>query len=214
MNHDDAIRGFVRDHNLNAHLNANLRRHLRLVQYPADHELFVPDDETAKLYFLVKGSAHVNYDHINGKRSIVGTLEPLALIGELDLFYDPGLDLTITTAESSTFLYLEQATALRYGADDPIFLRLVVYALSEKLTRSTVILKYNVLSLREQVTAYLLDQPTDDQGHIHLPSKTQLAELMGTTPRHLNRVLNAIIAEGLVTMTGNRVAIHDRERLS
>ncbi len=210
-----SLQEYIERFQLAEHLNSDLLRSLRLYRLDEERELNLSDRDQARLYFLVAGSVYVSYDHLDGTRSAIGTITPLALIGELDLFIDdPNLRLGITTAEPSIFLYIERDFALRYGYNDPRFLRLVINNLSTKLIRSTLILRHNVLPLSGQVAALLITQTSDGSNRLRLQSKTYLAELVGTTTRHLNRILNSFAAEGLITVEENLIDIIDRQALT
>ena len=178
-----------------------------------EQDLEFDDPTLARLYFLVAGSVYVSYDHLDGTRSTIGMMTPLALIGELDLFVEPNLRLNITTAEPSIFLYIESEFALRYGANDPRFLRLIIQNLASKLIRSTLILRHNVLPLSGQVAALLLTQTSDTQPQLRIQSKHYLAELVGTTTRHLNRILNNFVTDGLTKVEENAIEVCDRDAL-
>lgn len=208
---------YIAQWQLEEHLSPDLLRNLHLFRTDAGYEFTVQDDEAAKLYFLVEGSVHVRYAHANGKESVVGRITPLALIGELDLFYQPDLYLSLVTQEPSTFLFIDKAIALQFGQDDPRFLRLIIQNLAAKLTASTRILKHNVLPLMGQVASYLLANNAAHESipnrAVDIPSRAYLAELMGTTPRHLNRVLNTLADEGIITLYANRIIVHDRAAL-
>lgn len=97
---------YVDQFKLADHLSADLLRCLRILRLEEDREPDLSDGEQAKLDFLVEGSIHVLYDHWDGTRPSIGILTPLALVGELDLFVEPDLRLSITTAEQSTYLPL------------------------------------------------------------------------------------------------------------
>jgi CRP-like cAMP-binding protein len=214
MKNSPSLQEYIEQFQLADHLNLGLLRSLHLMRLDEERDLDVNDDEQARLYFLVAGSVYVSYDHLDGTRSSIGTLTPLALIGELDLFIEPNLRLSITTAEPSIFLYTEREFALRYGANDARFLRLVIHNLSTKLIRSTLILRHNVLPLSGQVAALLITQTADGNNRLRLQSKTYLAELVGTTTRHLNRILNSFAVEGVITVEENLIVICDREALT
>ena len=213
MNQIDDLTHYIIKWNLQEHLNPDLLRNLQLVRMRAAHEFTIQDDDEAKLYILVAGSVHVRYDHLNGKQSQVGTVTPLAMLGDLDLFYRPNLALTIVAEEASVLLWLDRAVALRYGRDDPRFLRFVIENLAAKLTASTAILKHNVLPLTGQVASYLVHHIDDTNLSITIHSKTYLAELMGTTPRHLNRVLNDLIDEKIISIDATQITIQNKEAL-
>jgi CRP/FNR family transcriptional regulator, putaive post-exponential-phase nitrogen-starvation regulator len=203
----DSLERYITQWQLTNYLNPNLLRSLRIVRMPKGREIIRHTDP--KLYFLVEGSAHVSYEHAHGKQSLVGTIQPLALIGELDLFYTPDLRLSIITQQPSIMLSISREEALTYGADDPRFLRLVIHNLSEKLTNSTFILKHKMLPLIGQIAAYLLSRGRTNGAVLEIPSKGTLAELMATTPRHLNRVLNTLVEDAIITIEHSRVTIHD-----
>jgi CRP-like cAMP-binding protein len=208
------VRHYVEQFQLADHLNSDLLRCLQLYRLEEERALDLDTPALARLYFLVAGSVDVSYDHLDGTRSTIGTLTPLALIGELDLFVEPNLRLSITASELCTFLYIERDFALRYGANDPRFLRLVIQNLSAKLIRSTLILRHNVLPLTGQVAALLLTQSSLANPKLQIRSKNYLAELVGTTPRHLNRILHNFVADGIITMDENVVEIRDRHALA
>jgi CRP-like cAMP-binding protein len=210
----ESIQGYIEQFQLADHLNGDLLRCLRLYRLDEERDLELEDPTLARLYFLVAGSVYVSYDHLDGTRSTIGTLTPLELIGELDLFVEPNLRLNITTAEPCTFLYIERDFALRYGANDPRFLRLVIHNLSSKLIRSTLILRHNVLPLSGQVAALLLTQTSENNNLLRIRSKNYLAELVGTTPRHLNRILNHFVGDGLITVEENQIQIQNRAALT
>jgi CRP-like cAMP-binding protein len=214
MNHTPSVQEYITQFQLADHLNADLLRCLRLYQLAEDRDLELDDPALARLYFLVSGSVFVSYDHLDGTRSTIGTLTPLELIGELDLFVEPNLRLSITTAEPCTFLYIERDFALRYGANDPRFLRLVIQNLSSKLIRSTLILRHNVLPLSGQVAALLLTQTSESNNTLRIRSKSYLAELVGTTPRHLNRILNNFVVDELIIVEENHIHILNRQALT
>lgn len=196
------------------HLNVDLLRCLHLYRLDTGREIEVNDPTQARLYFLVEGSVHVSYDYLDGTRSSIGTLTPMELIGELDLFVEPNLRLSLTTAEPCTFLYIERDFALRYGANDPRFLRLIIQNLSTKLIHSTLILRHNVLPLSGQVAALLLSKTSVAQPLLPIQTKSYFAALVGTTPRHLNRILNTFVADGLIRVEENLIEILDRPALT
>ena len=208
------LQAYIDRFHLADHLNSDLLRCLRLYKLDAERDIEVNDPTQARLYFLVEGSVHVSYDYLDGTHSSIGTLTPVDLIGELDLFVEPNLRLSLTTAEPCTFLYIERDFALRYGANDPRFLRLIIQNLSTKLIHSTLILRHNVLPLSGQVAAWLLSRTTPAQAIVPIQSKHYFAGLVGTTPRHLNRILNTFVHDGLIRVEENLIEILDRTALA
>jgi CRP-like cAMP-binding protein len=87
----------------------------------------------------------------------------------------------------------------RYGADDPRFLRFLVEQLREKLYKTNTLQISNVLPAINRLAIYILSQPTNDDGNVILPNKEDFASLMGTTTRHLNRLLKELVERQFIT---------------
>ena len=97
----------------------------------------------------------------------------------------------------------------RYGADDPRFLRFLIDQLREKLYKTNSLQVNQGLPVLSRLAMYILaQQPQDDL--VTLPGKEQLASLLGTTTRHLNRVLNQLTETGAIGGTYPRLRVLDR----
>lgn len=191
------------------HLNPELLRRLHLFQYPTGTAIFAQSGEQQMLYWLVAGKLQVNILHPNGKYSVLAFLTPLAMVGDLELFGDSATQTNVICIEPSTLLGLAKADALQFGYDDPRFLRLVITHLSAKLTATSHLQSRAVLPLIYQLAAYLLNQPARPDGKIGLESKADLAALLGTTPRHLNRTLRHLETEGIIQVEGKTLTLLD-----
>ncbi|GIK67589.1 MAG: hypothetical protein BroJett018_53830 [Chloroflexota bacterium] len=55
----------------------------------------------------------------------------------------------------------------------------------------------------------MLNQPARPDGKIGLESKADLAALLGTTPRHLNRTLRHLETEGIIQVEGKTLTLLD-----
>ena len=194
---------------LHEHLNADLLRGLRLYHLPARAPLYVQTDELTTLYFLVSGKAQVAHDHLNGKQAVLAMLTPLTVIGDLELFTDDRVTTTITTFEPCVLLGIAKPLVMRYGYDDPGFLRFIIHNLRGKLYQSGMIQVGQVFPLISRFAAYLL-AGEDTQA---FPPKTHLAGLLGTTVRHLNRVIERLHTEGVIQLHDHTLTILNRPQL-
>lgn len=193
---------------LHEHLNADLLRCLRLTELPAQAELMMQTDELTTLYFLVAGKAQVGHDHINGKQAVLAMLTPLTVIGDLELFTNDTVKTTVIALEKSVFLGIEKPLVMRYGYNDPRFLRFIIQNLSSKLYQTSFIQIGQMLPLVSRFAAYLLDRD-----NALLPPKSHLAGLFGTTLRHLNRVIKQLETEDVIRIDNRRLTILNRAQL-
>jgi CRP-like cAMP-binding protein len=96
MNDQDLLAAYIHQFALADHMSQDLLRCLRLYRFAAQTEIYSQDRDPTVIYFLVAGKIQVNHYHPNGKHLILGNLTPLAVIGDLGLFYDNDLSMTIT----------------------------------------------------------------------------------------------------------------------
>lgn len=209
----NSITSFIDHFHLADHLNPDLLCRLHLFQYPTGTAIFAQSGEQQMLYFLVSGKLQVNILHPNGKYSVLAFLTPLAMVGDLELFGSDTTQTNVICTEPSTLLGLAKADALQFGYDDPKFLRLVITHLSAKLTATSHLQSRAVLPLVYQLAAYLLNQPTHPDGKIVLESKADLAAMLGTTPRHLNRTLKHLETEDIIRLKGKTLTLLDLSAL-
>jgi len=58
----------------------------------------------------------------------------------------------------------------------------------------------NVLSVKHRLALYILAQTSESKGNtVTLPVKESLSSLLGTTQRHLNRVIKELVLSGGIT---------------
>jgi CRP-like cAMP-binding protein len=180
-----------------------------LVQLPPQTEFYLQTGEQTSIYFLVAGKVQVNYAHTNGRLSVLAMMLPLALIGDLELFSYDTIQTNVMTLEPTVLLGIEKEFVLRFGYDDPRFLRFVIHHLTSKLYQTSLLQTGHSLPLINRLAAYLLTQPDV----IPFDSKADLAGLMGTTTRHLNRVFKTLETENLIHIEQHTIHILDRAEL-
>jgi len=203
---------YIDQYDLETHLNPDLLRCLRLHRFEAQSTVYESQTELRHVYFLVNGKAQVSYYLANGKRSIIAMISPFSVIGDIELFEDRPLQLNVITTENSIFLGIKKADVLQFGYNDPQFLRFIIHHMSRKLRGSG----YNQLSydlpLVNRLANYLLIQKIDN--NIIIPeSKTLIADLLGTSPRHLNRVIKTLEDEHIITWERDKIIVHNPEKL-
>jgi CRP/FNR family transcriptional regulator, putaive post-exponential-phase nitrogen-starvation regulator len=208
---DPRIEAYVNRFQLNRYLSTDLLRTLRLRHVLAQQTLLNQAGELTHLYWLVEGRMQVNYAHADGKCAVWAALTPLAIIGDLELFHNLPLQANVLCLETATLLSVEKSVALRFGADDPRFLRLLIDQLTHKLLNISVIQAPQLQALPHRLAHYLLQKDTPI---VPFDSKTHLAAWFGVTPRHLNRVLAQWQRDGLVQVQLRQIQIIDRIRLS
>lgn len=204
---------YVTAFGLQESLNPDLLRCLRAYHVPASRELFTEFHQQQTLYFLVAGQVQVNRYHPNGKLAVLALMSPFSVIGDVELFNHPAAISNVTTLQPSVLLGIERQLVLQYGYNDPVFLRFIITHLTHKLYHTSLLQTSHSLPLPSRLALYLLAQPLRADGSVILPSKADLAALLGTTPRHLNRVVKQWKEKEIIVETKSHWIIPDREQL-
>ena len=206
------LKQYIEQFSLTEHLNADLLSCLRVFQFSSQQPIINALTKQTHLYFLVEGKAQISYYLSNGRRSIILMITPFAVVGDMELFEDNELQMNVIATEASIFLGIRKSDVMQFGYNDPRFLRFIIHYMSQKL-RSTGFhqLSYD-LPLINRLGLYLLSQPCTNNT-IVIESKSLIADLLGTTARHLNRVIQTMENDDIIQWQRNQVNILDMTKL-
>lgn len=211
---EKSIEDYVSQYHMAGFLNKDLLRALRRFDFPAYSNVYIEQDELHYFYFLVEGQLQVNHYHWNGKVVVFALARPFAAMGDLEIFSDRRMTSNVIATEDTIMLGIATPVVERYGADDPRFLRFVIEQLRDKIFKTALLQVNHMLPVINQLAAYILMHPAHAESDvIILPGKEELASLLKTTPRHLNRVLKELVSSGAISAGYPLVHILSRQAL-
>lgn len=213
---EKTIEEYVLEYDMASFLNDDLLNTLQLFHFAPYSNIYLEQEELHYLYFLVEGQVQCNHYHLNGKLAVFALSKPFCLIGDLEVLSDKPLNSNVIATEHTVMLGIPKQIIERYGANDPIFLRFLLDQVREKMFKSTSLQTAQVLPTNNRLAVYMLANSTKNENEEHiiiLPNKEDLASLMGTTTRHLNRVLKQLVEAESISSTYPRVRILDRNAL-
>lgn len=210
---EESVQDYVSEFNMVEFLNDRLLAHLKLFHFPAFSNVYTEQDEQHYLYFLVRGQVQCSHYHLNGKLAVVALSTPFAAIGDLEILTQERVYSDVIATQDTTMLGIASDVVHRYGANDPRFLRFIIDQLREKLYKTNTLQMNHILPVINRLVVYMLAQPANEDDAIVLPNKEELASLLGTTPRHLNRVLKELVESGNISAGYPLVRILDRTAL-
>lgn len=208
-----SIQDYVAQFEMTRFLNDDLIKHLRLFHFAPYSHVYMEADEQDYLYFLVKGQVQCSHYHTNGKLAVFALSKPFAVIGDIEILREEKINSNVIATEDSILLGLSRPIVHRYGANDPQFLRFIIDQLSSKLYETNNLTVNQILPVVNRLVAYLLAQPINARGTITLPNKEDLASLLGTSTRHLNRVLRELNEIGHIQLNYPDIILIDERAL-
>jgi CRP-like cAMP-binding protein len=216
----EQLQHYLSTHQLESTFGEQLIPHLSLFCF--DHEeLICSQGESSKyLYFLVKGKIKIYTTSTEGKTLILTFKTSLDVVGDIE--YVQGIDI-INTVEAVSSVYMigvHHQWLNKYGRDHSPLLQFLLNIISRKFLNNSNALSFNILHPVEvRLASYLLSVSYDEsdflfKGQRNAVSLKDTANLIGTSYRHLNRVVQQFCAKGLIERKNGGILVKSKNGLS
>ena len=175
------------------------------------------------IYVLLRGTVRVQTEQSDGTVVILGYLGPGDVVGEMGVLESAGRSATVTTTEACRYIWFDRSAFRAALETSPRLAFNLMGVLSRRLrlandriqsmARNDVAgrVAHQLLGLAD---AFGSEEP-DGSVRIELRlTQTDLADLVGASREHVNRVLGDLAGVGLVTADAkHRFTVHDPEAL-
>ncbi|WP_018759435.1 Crp/Fnr family transcriptional regulator [Paenibacillus terrigena] len=184
--------------------------------YACDEVVLKGGDTLDGLYFQVEGRTKVSSSVETGKSLLLRFCHPLAVFGDIEFIQKVVIQSQVEAVEQTSFLFINKHTVETELMQDHKFLNELLKHLSYKLQTCTTASRINLLaSVDERFASYLLttrnQQPFGKE--ILTPYFPEIASLIGTTPRHLNRVIQKLTDMKILKKEKKKLIVLDWELL-
>lgn len=189
--------------------------------YHKNQVIFFEGDEPEKLYILISGGITICRDTTSGKRVVLTNIStPGDIFGEVYLFinkksYGVGAVASEPSvlAEISKEIFLHNVGAEAESDYKYILMENLLQIFAAKafhLSNKVTLLGSG--SIREKIVKYLLSLP-EEKGVINLPiNREAMALELNVTRPSLSREFSNMKEEGILSISGSKVKVLDRER--
>lgn len=176
-------------------------------------------EELNELYYLVAGRVKVTSSVHTGKFLLLRFNHPLTILGDLELIRDIPVQSQVTAVIDSIIMTLPFDYIRKNEMDNPAFLKQMLKHISYKLQTSTIASRVNLLeSVESRFASFLLStvssEPDNDFGQeLQTMRIAEIADLLGTSHRHLNRVVKKLSERSIIAREKNHLIILDEAQL-
>ncbi|KGR86173.1 Crp/Fnr family transcriptional regulator [Lysinibacillus odysseyi] len=195
----------------------NKQRPFTLQAYMEGEIILREGEEMKQLLYLVEGRLKATSSVETGKSLLLRFNHPLALIGDLELVRHIPVQSQITAVTACLFIALPFDYIYKHEMTNPAFLQELLQHLSYKLQTLTTASRVNLLSsVENRLASYLLSisTPGNEFGtELQTGNIGEMADLLGTTHRHLNRILHDLTEKGVIDKSRRNIRIIDYEKL-
>ena len=154
------------------------------------------------IYFQVTGRTKVTSSIETGKSLLLRFCHPHAIFGDIELLQKIEIQSQVEAVEETSLLFLDKLSVELYLMKDPLFLGELSKHLSYKLQTCTTASRVNLLATVEARFASYLLTTRDIHNHFGKEITTnqteEIASLIGTTHRHLNRIILSFLKKKII----------------
>jgi len=184
-------------------------------------EIICSQGETAQyLYVLVKGKMKIYNSSAEGKTLILSFRTPLEVIGDIEYVQNIPIINTVEAISPVVMIGVHHRSLNKFSRDHSPFLQFLLDIITRKFHVKSNTLSQNVMYPAEvRLASYLLSMSIDEsdvlfEGQLSSGSLGDVANLIGVSYRHMNRVIRSFCQEGLVERRKGQILVKNREGLA
>ncbi len=194
-----------------------------LQQYEPNEIILLEGIKLESLLFLVEGKVKITSSVETGKSLLLRFVQPFSIIGDIELIRDVPIQSQVEAVNHCLLIGLQFDYIKQNEMDNPKFLHTLLQHVSYKLQTCTAASRVNLLaSVENKFASYLMStlspEPDNNFGlELKTSNIKEIADLLGTTYRHLNRVILSLTQRNIIERNKNSIRILnwcDLERLS
>jgi len=215
---EERIEAYLRQYQLADVWPEGLKKHLQLFRLEPDEELCRQGEKPQYIHLIVEGKVKVYTTSFEGNTLLVAFMKPPGLIGEIEGVRGwDNLNTVTAVTEVETIGFHKRVLGELDG--EARFIRFLLERVTEKFYSKSLSLSFNLLHPVEvRLASYLLSVTSDEQAGsadgVAISTMKDTASLLGTSYRHMNRVLLNFITGGLVKRDKGELIVTDRQGLS
>ncbi|MEK5297310.1 Crp/Fnr family transcriptional regulator [Bacillus sp. FSL R5-0659] len=212
--HDECLfSSYLKAHQLENVFHQKLISHVSLWRYEQGELICSKGDQREHLYLLVKGKLKIFTTTKEGKTFILCFKHPLEAIGDIEYVQQTDMVNTVEAVTEVHMLRISHQALMRHAKDDPRILAFLLKGITNKFYTKSNDLSFHLLyPVEVRLASYLLSVLTGDNSASAL-RLTDAASLIGTSYRHINRVIQQFCEKGLIERQRGEITILDRKGL-
>lgn len=212
----DRIQALLNENHMENIFHEPLMPYLSLYTFDPGEHICSQGESAQILYVLVSGKIKIYTTSVEGKTLILSFKTPPEVIGDIE--YIRGIDIinTVEAVSSVQMIGIHHRYLHKFGNDHPPLLQFLLDIITRKFFIKSSSLSFNLLHPVEvRLASYLLSvsfEESSDPGKFNI-SVRDAASLIGTSYRHLNRVILKFCKDGLIERNQGFIHVKDREGL-
>ncbi|OAB39543.1 Crp/Fnr family transcriptional regulator [Paenibacillus glacialis] len=216
----EQLTDYLHAHQIESVFNEQLIPYLSLYNFEQGERICSQGEHAEILYVLVKGRVKIYTTSAGGKTLILSFKKPLEVIGDIEYVQGINIMNTVEAVSSVCMIGIHHRWLNKYGSDHAPLLQFLLKIITRKFLLKNNSLSFNLMHPVEmRLASYLMSVSFEDsdsqlKGQQSTVSIKDVANFIGTSYRHLNRVILQFCTDGLIERNKGFILVKDREGLS
>lgn len=205
---------------LDLFLDAEMVSRMELYQLMKGESLCNIGEELNYMYFLVKGKLRITTTQPNGKSLLLMFYNPLSIIGDIEFTTNFPVRVNVESVCMSHLIRIDFRYLEKSFEKYPEFLRYILKTISYKLYSLSNYTSINLLyPVENRFASYIISNVENGKKSMFIDGKgnlklTDIAELLGTSYRHLNRVIQKLCNLSIISRSKESIVIINEDKLN
>lgn len=215
LKNDKLLKRYLDKHDMKSHFTDMPIECMVMHKYEKGEHICIEGQELEFFYLFVEGRAKVYMTPSNGRALLLSFYEGFRLLGDVELVTKKPASSNVQVIETAICIGIPFNYARKELIKDIKFLQYVCDVLGEKLYRSSINSSINLLYPLENRLASCIVGMIQVKGEVLIFQEklTEIADLLGTSYRHLLRTLNQLTEKGVLFKLHKGYKVLDRNKL-
>ena len=210
---DPRVTEYLKQFQLTDLFPADVRQEMSVTTFLNGQRLVSQDDEAHTLYFLVKGKLKISVLSPEGKRLILAFKTPFDIVGDIEYVRDCRFINTVEAVTDIEVIGISHDILRKQLNENAAWLQFLLRTITQKFESKSRAMNFNLLYTVDVRVASYLHSMTPTQPVLDSTSLVDMADLIGTSYRHLNRVLRQFEEAGWLVKKRGKITLLDRKAL-
>lgn len=214
INNQLKLNHYIKKYNIKDFFEIDMKKYMVLHTFDKGSHLVKTNEPMDYFYFLVEGKIKVYTILKNGKSLLFRLYKPLNIIGDVEFIDCDTANSNIEAISECLCIGISISNIRKYAVNDPTFLKCMCTSLGKKFISSSIASSINILyPLENRLSSYLLAIAPENSklsnlaGGIITDNFTEMADLLGTSYRHLIRTINKLCDKKIIKKEKNSITI-------
>lgn len=186
-------------------------------RYEAKETVLYEGQEIDGLYIQVSGRTKITTSIVTGKALLLRFCTAVSFMGDVELVQNVEVQSQVSAEDPADFLFIDKHYVKSKLLHDVVFLQTLLSEMTYKLQTCTIASRVNLLaSVETRFAGYLCTIHNSSHlfgEQVQTTNHQEMASLIGTSLRHLNRVIEKLSVANIIHKEGKRLVVDDWQEI-